>query len=177
MISTLLVEHPWVSPALLVLVVVAGGVAGPWLAARRRLTWALAAASTLPILALTLVPVDRELSARCTMQWALPTPGRVELMANVALFVAPVLLVGTATRRPVLALLAGTGASVLVEAVQALLPVIGRSCDTNDWLSNTIGAAVGAAVAWTSVRRATRSSGPVPGHPAPSGAPRASDAT
>jgi len=156
MISTVLVERPWLSPALLAVIVAAGVLAGPWLVPRRRLTWVLAAASLLPVVALTLVPVDRELFARCTVQWALPTPGRVELMANVVLFAAPVLLAGVATRRPLVALLVGSGASVLVEAFQAAVPAIGRSCDTNDWLANTIGAALGAAVAWVALRRAQR---------------------
>ena len=156
MITTLLVEHPWFSPVALALLVVAALVAGPWLVAHRRLTWALLAASTLPVVALTLVPVDRELFARCTVQWALPTPGRVELMANVVLFVAPVLLAGVVSRRPWLGLLAGTGASVLVEVVQAAVPAIGRSCDTNDWLANTLGAALGAGLAWLVLRRTQR---------------------
>lgn len=156
MITTTLVEHPWLAPALLVAVVAAGLLAGPWLVPRRRLTWWLTAASLLPVVALTLVPVDRELFARCSVQWSLPTPGRVELMANLALFVAPVLLAGVATRRPVLALLLGSGASVVVEALQAAVPAIGRSCDTNDWLSNTLGAALGAGLAWVALRRAQR---------------------
>ncbi len=156
MITTLLVEHPWLSPTLLVALMAAGLLAGPWLVARPRVAWALTAASLLPVAALTLVPVERELYARCSVQWALPTPGRVELMANVVLFVAPVLLAGVAARRPVLAFLAGSATSVAIEAVQAVVPAIGRSCDTNDWLSNTLGALVGAGLAWAILRRAQR---------------------
>lgn len=152
MITTVLVAHPWLSPVALVVLVTAGPFVGAWLAARPRAAWALAAVSLVPVLALTLVPVDRELYARCTVQWALPTPGRVELMANVVLFVAPVLLAGVAGRRPATALLAGTAASVVLELVQALAPAIGRSCDTNDWLANTIGAAIGAGLAWVALR-------------------------
>jgi VanZ family protein len=33
--------------------------------------------------------------------------------------------------------------SALIETVQALIPAIGRSCTTNERLSNTIGAAIG----------------------------------
>lgn len=166
MIATLLVEHPWLSPAALALLVAAALVAGPRLVAHRRLTWALCAASVLPVVALTLVPVERELFGRCTVQWAVPTPGRVELMANVVLFVAPVLLAGVATRRPWAALLAGTAASVLVEVVQAAVPAIGRSCDTNDWLSNSIGAVLGAGLAWLALRRARTSAAGSPAQPA-----------
>ena len=53
----------------------------------------------------------------------------VGLMANLVLFVRPALF----------------GLSVVLEALQALVPGLGRSCDTTDWLSNTIGAATGAA--------------------------------
>jgi VanZ like protein len=146
-ITDVLLEHPWLSPTALVLLVLLGPVVGSRLAARPRLAWWLTGVSLLPVAALTLVPVDRELFARCTVQWALPTPGRVELMANVVLLVAPVLLSGVATRRPLLVLLAGSAASAGLEAVQALVPAIGRSCDTGDWLCNTIGAVIGSLLA------------------------------
>jgi hypothetical protein len=64
---------------------------------------------------------------------ALPTPAGVELFANVALFVAPVLLAGVARGRPLVVLVAAGGLSVVMEAIQAIAPAIGRSCDTNDW--------------------------------------------
>ncbi|HWV78226.1 MAG TPA: VanZ family protein [Isoptericola sp.] len=156
MISTVLVTHPWLSPTALVVLVVAGWLAGPWLADRPRLAAVLGALSLVPLALLTLVPVDRELFARCSVGWALPTPGRVELMANVVLFVPPVYLAAVALRRPALALLAGSAASAAIEAVQALAPAIGRSCDTNDWLSNTIGAAAGALLAAAALRRRRR---------------------
>lgn len=156
MISTLLVQHPWLSPVALGLLVALGPLVGRWLAPRSRLSWCLAAVSVLPVLALTLVPVDRTAFERCALGWSLPTPGRVELMANVVLFVAPVLLVGVASRRPLAALLVGSAASLGVEVLQALVPAMGRSCDTNDWLSNTIGAVIGAATAWLALRLARR---------------------
>jgi hypothetical protein len=146
-ITNVLVQNPWLSPLALAVIVVAGVPAGAWLVTRPRLAWLLAACSLAPVAVLTLVPVDRELAVRCTMSWALPTPGRVELMANVVLFVAPALLAGVATRRPLVALAVLSGLSVAVEALQALVPALGRSCDTGDWLSNTIGAAIGAALA------------------------------
>jgi VanZ like family len=150
-ITNVLLDHPWLSPTALGILIVLGPFVGAWLAARTWLAWLLAGASTLPVAVLTLVPVRRELFARCTIQWALPTPGRVELFANVVLFVAPVLLAGVATRRPMVVLIAGSGASAALEAVQALVPAIGRSCDTNDWMSNTIGAITGAVLAWTAL--------------------------
>lgn len=147
LITDILVEHPWLTSAGLAVLLVAGPVVGALLASRRRLAWVLAAASTVPVALLTLVPVDRELVTRCTVQWQLPGPGRVEILANVVLFVAPALLAGVASRRPLLVLLALSGLSVAVEALQALAPALGRSCDTSDWLSNTIGAALGAGLA------------------------------
>lgn len=157
MISTLLVAHPWFGPTLLAVLVVAGPLLGRWLLGRPpRLSWILCALSLVPVVLLTLVPTQREVFERCAVGWVLPTFGRVELLANVLLFVPPVLLAGVATRRPPLALLGGVLASAGIEAVQALLPVLGRSCDTNDWLSNAIGAALGAALATVALVLARR---------------------
>ena len=73
------------------------------------------------------------------VQFSLPTLGSVELLANVALFFPPVFFATPATRRPLLMLAAGAGLSAAIEAAQAVLPVIGRACDTNDWAMNTTG--------------------------------------
>ena len=116
----------------------------------------LTAASMLPLALLTLMPVDRKLFARSEVRWELPTLTGPESLANILLFVAPVLLAGVATRRPVLTVLAGTGLSVVVEAVQAAVPAIGRSCDSGDWINNTIGAVIGGALAWLSLTVAAR---------------------
>ncbi|MCD4525927.1 VanZ family protein [Nocardioides sp. cx-173] len=144
MITTILIEHPWLSPAALTLLLVVGPFAGAWLSTRRGLAWALTCASLVPVALLTLVPVDRQLYSRCEVAWSVPTIARVELAANVVLFVAPVLLAAVATRSPALALAFGTGLSAAVEAVQALLPALGRSCSTNDWLANSVGSVIGA---------------------------------
>jgi len=151
-LTNALLEHPWLSPAALLLMVVLGPLLGRWLVPRPSLAWLSAGVALLPVVGLTLVPVDREVFERCAVQWALPAPGRVELMANVVLFVAPVLLAGVASRRPVLVMAVGSGASAGLEALQALVPTIGRSCDTNDWLSNTIGAVIGAVIASAALR-------------------------
>lgn len=107
-----------------------------------------------PVALMTLVPADRRLVQFCVVQWALPTPSRVELMANVVLFVPPALLLAVATRSPARALLVGSGVSAAIELAQALVPAIGRSCDTTDWTSNTIGVAIGAALGWVALRGA-----------------------
>ena len=142
------------SPTALVVLVVAGPLLGRWLADRRRLTWTLFALSLMPVAALTFVPVDREVFARCTFQWALPTPGRVELMANLVLFVAPALLATVATRRPLVVLLGAVVGSAAIEALQAAVTALGRSCDSTDWSSNAIGAAIGVLLGVAALRLA-----------------------
>ncbi|MFC6092671.1 VanZ family protein [Saccharothrix lopnurensis] len=161
MITDALLDHKWLSPAALALLVVLGPFAGSWLATRRRLTSWLLVLSLVPVAVTTLVPVDRELYELCAVQWSFPTPARVELMANLVLFVAPALLLTVLTRRPLLAGLAGLGLSGAIELVQALVPAIGRSCDTTDWTSNGLGAVIGAALGWGALWLARRTS-PVP---------------
>lgn len=156
MLSTFLVGHRWVTPVLLLVLVVAGLLVGPGLVRRPRLAWALAGLSVLPLLALTLVPTSRELVAGCEVQWAWPTPARVEAFANLVLFVGPVFLAGAATRRWLLAAAAGSASSALVELLQAVVPLLGRSCDTNDWLANTLGSVLGGALALLVLRLARR---------------------
>lgn len=154
MITNILLEYPWMSPAALVLIVVLGPILGRWLVSRPTAAWWLLGASLLPVAITTLVPVDRRLEQFCAVQWALPTPSRVELMANVVLFVAPTLLFAVATRRTALALFIGIGLSAAIELTQGLVPAIGRSCDTTDWTSNAIGVIIGAALGVAALRLA-----------------------
>jgi hypothetical protein len=77
--------HPWLSPAALAVLVLAGPVGGRWLLGRPRWAWTLFGVSLLPIVLLTLLPVSRTVFERCAVSWQLPTPDRVELMANVVL--------------------------------------------------------------------------------------------
>ena len=67
-----------------------------------------------------------------------------EPLANVVLFGPLVLLDGVVTRRPVPMFLAGAALSAFTEAIQALIPQLGRSCTTTDWLANSAGALTGA---------------------------------
>ncbi len=152
MIVDVLLDHRWLSPLALCIVAVAALAAGRLLVPRPRLCCWLSGAASLPVVALTLLPDDRSFEARCTFQWALPTPDRVELFANVVLFVAPVLLAVLASRRPFRVFVVASTVSLLIEVAQALLSDLGRSCDTNDWSANTIGAVIGAALAWAALR-------------------------
>lgn len=147
MITTILVEHPWITSLGLAASVVLGPVVGHWLVGRPRLSRWLATAALVPVALLTLAPTRRSLDVGCAVEWAFPTFGAVELMANVLLFVPPVLLFGVAFGRPLPVLLGAIVASGLIELLQAVLPVLGRSCSTNDLLSNTVGAVLGAALA------------------------------
>ncbi len=50
-------------------------------------------------------------------------------------------------RRPLLVLTAVSGLSALTELTQALIPALGRTCVTDDWFMNTVGAALGPLIA------------------------------
>ncbi len=158
MLTDFLLDHRWIAPTVLVLLILLGPLAGSWLVDRARLTWWLAAASLVPVMLLTLVPQNRRLFSRCEISFDFywPTPSRVELMADVVLFVVSVMLASVATRRPFLAFAAGAGLSVVIEAIQAVVTPLGRSCDSNDWITNTIGAVIGAALGWGALRLADR---------------------
>ncbi|WP_072314958.1 VanZ family protein [Agrococcus sp. Marseille-P2731] len=150
MLSTHLAAHPWLAGVLLAAVVTIGLPAAWWLAQRPRLTWALAAVTAVATLLLTLLPSPRELEIGCAIEWdvSLTAP---EPLANIVLLVPFALLVGVAIGRPAagaaLGFAAGALLSALVEAVQALVPAIGRSCSTGDLLANAIGAAIGGLLA------------------------------
>ena len=140
MITNVLLEHSALVPVALLLVAAACVGVG-WLTVRApRIRWALVALSLLPVLVLTLVPTSRRMDGvGCVIQFALPSPGSVELLANVALFVPPVFFAVLATRRPLPVVAAGVVLSAAIEAAQAVAPIIGRACDTNDWAMNTVG--------------------------------------
>lgn len=146
-ITNWLLDHPWATTAGPLVLLVAGPLLAAGLAGRPRVAGWLAAAWLVPLAALTLSPTGRVTgTVGCTVQWSLPSWGAVELVANVLLFVPPALLATVATRRPWAVLLAASGLSAGVEAVQAVATGLGRACDTTDWTSNTLGAAAGVAL-------------------------------
>jgi hypothetical membrane protein len=164
MITNFLTDHSAMVPVVLLLVAVVCIGVGYVVVRRRyagRVMWALAIVSFLPIVALTVVPTGVRMDeVVCAVQFYLPTLNRVEVLANVALFVPPVYFATLATRRPLLIVLAGVTLSAMIEAVQALVPAIGRACDTNDWAMNTSGMVLGvllAAATFALIRRTTTS--------------------
>ena len=157
MIATLLAEAPWLVRAVLIAVVVASPFAAFWLDSRRRATWIATCLSGVAIGALTLVP-DRPRDDRMCVLSVTPTEMLgPEPAANVLLFVPFAIALTVLLKRPVIAFLVGMGASAVIESAQWLVPAIGRSCTSTDWIANTSGALLGAALAvagiWAAARR------------------------
>lgn len=155
-ITNALLDQRWISPTALVVLILVGPFVAAWLSGRRKLLLSAFAVSLIPVAVLTLYPVKRVLYQRCEVAWALPTIDRVEIAANVVLFVVPALLATVAWRRPLLALLGGVATSAGIEAFQGTVTLLGRSCSTNDWMANSIGTAIGAGlgvIALITVRR------------------------
>ncbi|WP_139315998.1 VanZ family protein [Cellulosimicrobium sp. CUA-896] len=156
-----ILTHSWLPMAALTAFVALGPVAARRLAGRPRAAWTAFGVALVPVAFLTLVPTGGDAEA-CVVTWQLPTPGNVEMVSNIALFVPPALLAVAASRRPWLVLAGGVLGSVTIELLQTLLPALGRSCDTNDVLANTIGAAIGVALATLALRRARRTTATEP---------------
>jgi VanZ family protein len=165
-ISTFLVEHaPLVRTGFWVAVAAATLLA--WVLHRlrlRRVLLGLSAVALIAVLVLTLLPDGaRPGGVTCTVQFSVPFQG-IDTLANVAMLLPLVLFLGTATNRPLTILTGAVALSAVIEVVQALAPVLGRRCDTDDWAMNTVGAVLGAVIALVICaidrrRRATASSG------------------
>jgi glycopeptide antibiotics resistance protein len=165
-ISTFLVEHaPLVRIGFWVAVAAATLLA--WVLHRLRLQrvlLGLSAVAVVAVLVLTLLPDGaRPGGVTCTTQFSVPFQG-IDTLANVAMLLPLVLFLGTATNRPLTVLTGAVALSAVIEVIQALTPVLGRRCDTNDWFMNTVGAVLGAVIALIICaidrrRRATASSG------------------
>ncbi|MFK0203953.1 VanZ family protein [Streptomyces lavendulae] len=116
----------------------------------RVLWWALTAACTIGILAVTLRPAGgyAQSGASCVVHGIdLEFFMASDMPGNVVLFVPLGLSAMLASRSPSLAIVCGAALSALIEAAQAVLTGIGRECDSSDWLMNTLGAVLGAALA------------------------------
>lgn len=126
--------------------------------ARRRggrpVALALATAAVAAVLMLTLPPVGSAPHTAVTCETSLDPVRRIlfaEGWLNVALFVPVGFFGALALRRPVAVVVSGTALSALIETAQALLPRLGRGCDSGDLAMNALGTALGAtaaAVCW-----------------------------
>jgi glycopeptide antibiotics resistance protein len=134
------------------------GIVSAVLRGRSDRPWAYAgwAATTTAALFLTLwLRPTGTGGVRCTVSKdVLEAFGTTQGLMNVALFV-PVGYFGVrAARRPLPPLLLSVLLASGIETVQACLPVIGRYCDTSDFVTNVVGAAVGTGLGLLSLRLA-----------------------
>lgn len=72
---------------------------------------------------------------------------------NLVLFVPYGLFAALATRRPLFAAATGLLFTAAIETAQATVPFISRLCDTDDLITNSLGACVGAALGALTARR------------------------
>jgi hypothetical protein len=101
------------------------------------------------VLAATLSPTPHTLGGLGACGTHLTTTGgltSIQGLLNVVLFVPAAGLLTLASGRPGDGIAAGIGLSASVEAVQALVPQLGRSCQLHDLIANTFGAFVGVAL-------------------------------
>jgi hypothetical protein len=86
--------------------------------------------------------------AVCVTSWGSAVSQAVTTLdgqANILLFAVPALLGAFWLRRPVIVGLALTAQSALTELFQAV--IAGPACQTSDWIANSVGAALGVAIA------------------------------
>ena len=122
---------------------------------KRRAVQVLVGVSLLGVITLTLTPSSSDGLDFCTVQFSVPFQG-IDTLANLAMTVPLTLFAALAFGRMLPVFAAVSGFSALIELVQALAPAIGRACDTNDWLMNTVGAALGAGLAATIIATESR---------------------
>jgi hypothetical protein len=116
----------------------------------QRLASLMLPASVALILAATLSPTAHRLAGVGECGTHLTTTGGLTSMQgllNVLLFVPAAGMVTLASGRPADGIAAGIGLSAAVEAVQALIPPLGRSCQLHDLIANTLGAFAGVGLA------------------------------
>jgi VanZ family protein len=158
MISTLLAEYPWVARIGIVAVLISAPFVARWLCPRRRMAWAVVAVSATAITVLTLLPDGTRTVAGCELRFSPTALLGVEPLANIVLFLPLTLTLTVLTGRPAPAFLAGLSLSLVIELMQWAVPAIGRSCTSTDWVANSLGAALGAALAALGLWRARRPS-------------------
>jgi hypothetical protein len=102
------------------------------------------------ILAATLSPTPHRLPGIGSCGTHLTTTGgltSIQGLLNVLLFIPAAGLLTLASGRPADGIAAGIGMSAAVEAIQALIPPLGRSCQLHDLIANTLGAFAGVGLA------------------------------
>jgi hypothetical protein len=101
------------------------------------------------VLAATLSPTPHHLGIGVCGTHLTTTGGLTSLqgLLNVLLFVPAAGMLTLASGRPADGIAAGIGLSASVEAVQALVPQLGRSCQVHDLIANTLGAFAGVGIA------------------------------
>ncbi|MEU7023827.1 VanZ family protein [Streptomyces sp. NPDC046203] len=111
----------------------------------------LFAAAVTAVLSLTLWTTGSpvELSLTCTINRDLVEPFTTEQgLLNAGLFV-PVGFLGVLAHRKVLGVMAfGVLLTATIETLQAVLPFLGRGCDTSDLIMNSLGGIAGALAGW-----------------------------
>ena len=163
MLSTLLVQVPWLAFSILIVVIAIGPFAGAWLAGHPRATTTLFVVAIVGVAALTLYPDGAPYATiACSVGLPYLAPTAVESTANILMFVPVAFFATIRWQRPVLAVLGASAFSALIEVAQALVLVVGRACDTSDWITNTIGAVIGGIVAAAGLARRRWSSSRAP---------------
>jgi hypothetical protein len=102
------------------------------------------------VIAATLSPTAHRLARVGECGTHLTTTGgltSLQGLLNILLFVPAAGMLTLASGRPGDGIAAGIGMSAAVEAVQALLPQLGRSCQLHDLVANSIGAFCGVGLA------------------------------
>ncbi|TDO54904.1 VanZ like protein [Kribbella sp. VKM Ac-2527] len=115
-----------------------------------RLASVLMPAAFALVLAATLSPTANRLNGLGSCGTHLATTGgltSVQGLLNVLLFVPVAGMLTLACGRPADGIATGIGLSAAVEAIQALVPQLGRSCQLHDLIANTAGAFAGVGLA------------------------------
>lgn len=162
MISTVLANLGGWSDLLLAAAAAGVLVCGVLLARRgargRRAAGVLALLALAGVLALTLAPESGP-DVPHAFCWASVDGTWFHDTANLALLLPVALFAVVATRRPLPVLAAAAGLSALIELVQGAATALNRSCDVNDWITNTAGATAGALLGWSVLLVADRIGG------------------
>ncbi|MGK4580585.1 VanZ family protein [Kitasatospora sp. HPMI-4] len=160
MIRAILKANTGLMPAFLVMAALLCSPA--WWGARRRAVplWpaVLFAASLAGEFTATLHPTGRHAAASHVCSYSRDVAAAFadqQGLMNVAMYVPVALFAVLAFGRPLIVLAGCWLLSAVTETLQALIPHIGRACDSQDFVTNATGAAIGVALAcaWRAIRR------------------------